>query len=267
MENTFILSVATFIYGFSALCFISGSVFSRKNIVQLGFFLLIAGLSANVAGFILRWIESYQMGIGRIPLSNLYESLVFFAISGAFVYAAAYKKFDNPVVGSITTTIIFLAMAYAGLSPAADSAITPLIPALRSNWLTVHVITCFFGYAGFAVSFAASILILFTKDEKKWKNLDELNYRMIIFGFLFLSLGIITGAVWADSAWGRYWSWDPKETWSLITWFVYAIVLHARYMKNFNRKTIAWLSIAGFIAVMFTYFGVNFVLSGLHSYA
>ncbi|MCB9481043.1 MAG: cytochrome c biogenesis protein [Desulfobacteraceae bacterium] len=267
MENTLILSVATFIYGFSALCFVIESVFNKKKFGSLGFFLLVAGLSTNFAGFLFRWIESYQMGIGRIPLSNLYESLVFFSISGALIYSVIYKKFDNPVIGAITTTIVFLAMAYAGLSPSADSAITPLIPALRSNWLTVHVITCFFGYAGFAVSFAASILIIFTRDDNKWKNLDELNYKMIIFGFLFLSLGIITGAVWADSAWGRYWSWDPKETWSLITWFVYAIVLHARYMKNFTRKTIAWLSIVGFIAVLFTYFGVNFVLAGLHSYA
>jgi ABC-type transport system involved in cytochrome c biogenesis permease subunit len=267
MENTLILSAATFIYGFSALCFITESVFKKKIFGQAGFFLLVAGLSTNVAGFILRWIESYQMGIGRIPLSNLYESLVFFAISGAFLYAVIYKKFDNSVVASITTTIIFLAMAYAGLSPSADSAITPLIPALRSNWLTVHVITCFLGYAAFAVSFAASMIILFTRNENTLRNLDDLNYKMIVFGFLFLSLGIITGAVWADSAWGRYWSWDPKETWSLITWFVYAIVLHARYMKNFTKKTIAWISIVGFIAVMFTYFGVNFVLAGLHSYA
>ncbi|MDY0132459.1 MAG: cytochrome c biogenesis protein [Desulforegulaceae bacterium] len=267
MENTFILSIATFVYGFSAFCFISGSVFNKKNFSKFGFFLLIAGLSLNVAGFIFRWIESYEMGIGRIPLSNLYESLVFFSISGALLYSLTYKKFDNPVVGSITTTLIFLAMAYAGLSPTAHSAITPLVPALRSNWLTVHVVTCFFGYAGFAVSFAASVILLFVKDEKKIKNLDELNYRMIIFGFLFLSLGIITGAVWADSAWGRYWSWDPKETWSLITWIVYAIILHGRYIKSFTIKTIAWLSILGFIAVMFTYFGVNFVLAGLHSYA
>lgn len=197
MENTLILSVATFIYGFSALCFVIESVFNKKKFGSLGFFLLVAGLSTNFAGFLFRWIESYQMGIGRIPLSNLYESLVFFSISGALIYSVIYKKFDNPVIGAITTTIVFLAMAYAGLSPSADSAITPLIPALRSNWLTVHVITCFFGYAGFAVSFAASILIIFTRDDNKWKNLDELNYKMIIFGFLFLSLGIITGAVWA----------------------------------------------------------------------
>lgn len=268
MGNTLILSVVTFIYGFAAVCYITGSIFNKRVIVNAGFLLLVIGLAGNLGGFIIRWIESYQMGIGRIPLSNLYESLVFFSLSGGFLYAVISKRSEyHPVVGSIVVTLIFLAMAYAGLSPNADSGITPLIPALRSNWLTVHVMTCFLGYAAFAISFAASFIIVFTGDNGKWQSLEDLNYKMILFGFLFLSLGIITGAVWADSAWGRYWSWDPKETWSLITWLIYAIVLHARYIKNWGRKTIAWLSILGFIAVMFTYFGVNLILSGLHSYA
>jgi cytochrome c-type biogenesis protein CcsB len=95
--------------------------------------------------------------------------------------------------------------------------------------------------------------------------LDELNYQLIIFGFLFLSVGIISGAVWANSAWGRYWGWDPKETWSLITWFVYATLLHAKMMRGWQGRRIAFLSIVGFAAVIFTYFGVN-LLPGLHSY-
>jgi len=96
--------------------------------------------------------------------------------------------------------------------------------------------------------------------------LDELTYQMVMFGFLFLTVGIITGAVWANSAWGTYWSWDPKETWSLITWFIYAILLHARLMRGWSGRRIAYISIAGFMAVLFTYFGVNYLLSGLHSY-
>lgn len=267
MSNTLILSASTFVFGLAAILYICGCLFNKKILVKLGFGCLIFGLGGSLTGFILRWIESYSLGIGHIPLSNNYESLVFFSISGAFLYAVISRKFDNAIVGSIVTTIIFLAMAYAGLSPKAPSAIQPLVPALRSNWLTVHVLTCFLGYSGFAISFAASLIILFKGDKLKTDSIDELNYRMIIFGFLFLSLGIITGAVWADSAWGRYWSWDPKETWSFITWLIYAIVLHARYVRNWGRKTIAWLSILGFIAVMFTYFGVNLILSGLHSYA
>ena len=95
--------------------------------------------------------------------------------------------------------------------------------------------------------------------------LDDLIYQSVIFGFFFLSIGIITGAVWANTAWGRYWGWDPKETWSLITWFIYAILLHARLVRGWQGKTIAWISVIGFAAVIFTYFGVN-LLPGLHSY-
>ena len=106
---------------------------------------------------------------------------------------------------------------------------------------------------------------LLLKRFPKTNTIDELTYQMIMLGFLFLSIGIITGAVWANSAWGRYWGWDPKETWSLITWFVYATLLHAKMMRGWHGKRIAYLSIAGFAAVLFTYFGVN-LLPGLHSY-
>ena len=167
-------------------------------------------------------------------------------------------------------------MAYASMSPNISDRIQPLIPALKSNWLIAHVITCFVGYAGFAIAFGTSVMFLFKKKDSEAEGtlisrfpaagtLDELTHQMVTFGFLFLSIGIITGAVWANSAWGRYWGWDPKETWSLITWFVYATLLHARLMRGWHGKRIAFLSIAGFLAVMFTYFGVNY-LPGLHSY-
>jgi cytochrome c-type biogenesis protein CcsB len=151
-----------------------------------------------------------------------------------------------------------------------------LIPALKSNWLIAHVITCFLGYSGFAVGFGLSIMYLAKPDDSAKTGLlaklpssgviDELTHQMIMFGFLFLTIGIITGAVWANSAWGTYWSWDPKETWSLITWLIYATMLHLRMMRGWHGKKIAWVSILGFMAVLFTYFGVN-LLPGLHSYA
>ncbi len=151
-----------------------------------------------------------------------------------------------------------------------------MIQALKSNWLIAHVITCFLGYAGFALAFGFSFMYfikprdpnaksLFAKLPE-WDIIDELTYQMIVFGFLFLTIGIITGSVWANSAWGKYWSWDPKETWSLITWFVYAIFLHLRLMRGWQGKKLALVSILGFVAVLFTYFGVNYLLSGLHSY-
>jgi cytochrome c-type biogenesis protein CcsB len=153
-----------------------------------------------------------------------------------------------------------------------------LIPALKSNWLIAHVITCFLGYAAFAVAFGVSIMYLIKSKAKPASKkgvavhipssglLDELTHQLVMFGFLFLTIGIITGAVWAKQAWTRYWSWDPKETWSLITWLIYAALLHFRMMRGWRGKRIAVISIVGFAAVLFTYFGVNFLLAGLHSY-
>jgi cytochrome c-type biogenesis protein CcsB len=173
-------------------------------------------------------------------------------------------------------------MAFASLSPNIQDEIEPLIPALQSNWLTYHVITCFLGYSGFAVSFGASIMYLakFKKNAEKpsmqqvseglfpsLEALDEIIYKTIAIGFLLLGVGIITGAVWANYAWGSYWSWDPKETWSLITWLVYAAFIHARLTRGWRGRKAAVLSIIGFACVIFTFLGVNYLLSGLHSYA
>jgi cytochrome c-type biogenesis protein CcsB len=236
----------------------------------------LGGLAGNTAGFILRWVESYQLGFGHAPLSNLYESLVFYAWTIALIYLFIEWRYQNRVIGAFAAPLAFLAMAYASLSPNISDRIQPLIPALKSNWLIAHVITCFIGYGAFAVAFGVSVMYLLKSrrdtDESGLISrfpptavLDELTHQLGMFGFLFLSAGIITGAVWANSAWGRYWGWDPKETWSLITWFIYATLLHARMMRGWRGRRIAWLSIVGFGAVLFTYFGVN-LLPGLHSY-
>jgi len=184
----------------------------------------------------------------------------------------------NRTLGAFVMPLAFLAMAYASFSPNISSRIQPLIPALKSNWLISHVITCFFGYAAFSLSFSLSIMYFIKRlDNEKKRNiflrlipharlLDEINYQMVVIGFLMLTLGIITGSVWAHSAWGTYWSWDPKETWSLITWFIYAFVLHSRMVRGWTGKRIAVMCIVGFSCVLFTYFGVNY-LAGLHSYA
>jgi len=133
------------------------------------------------------------------------------------------------------------------------------------------VVTAFLGYAAFALAFGSAILYLIQERRPRpalppLPALDSLIYRTTVLGFLLLTLGIVTGAVWAETAWGRYWSWDPKETWSLITWFIYAALLHARLLKGWQGHRIAWLAVLGFMAVLFTYFGVSFLLTGLHSY-
>ena len=277
MDSSLALSTTTFIYALASIFYIGSFSFKQLFLAKIGFVVLIIGFLDNTLGIILRWIESYQMGYGHAPFANMYESLVFFSWTVAILYIFVEFKYKESIIGVFASPLIFLAIAYASLSPDISSKITPLIPALKSNWLIAHVITCFLGYSGFAVAFGFSI-IYFVKPQNpdtksifaklpSWELIDELTYQMVVFGFLFLTIGIITGAVWANSAWGTYWSWDPKETWSLITWFVYAIFMHLRMMKGWQGKKLALVSITGFLAVMFTYFGVNFLLSGLHSYA
>jgi len=278
MLDSIILSYATFVYFAAFMLYLLAMVMNRDLLARLGTAASLIGLLAQSVAIILRWVMSYQMGIGHAPFSNLYESLVFFAWTLMFLYMIVEWRTKNRTFGTFVTPLAFLAMAYASFSPHISSHIQPLIPALKSNWLISHVITCFFGYAAFGVSFGLSIMYLVKRlDAPEKKNLflrlipgqgilDDLNYQMIVIGFLMLTLGIITGSVWAHSAWGSYWSWDPKETWSLITWLIYAAVIHSRMVRGWKGKKIAILSMAGFFCVLFTYFGVNY-LAGLHSYA
>jgi cytochrome c-type biogenesis protein CcsB len=276
MTSSIFLSATTFIYGLAGFLYCFAWVFKKPGAGRLATWVTLGGLAGNTAGFILRWVESYRMGFGHAPLSNLYESLIFFAWTIALIYLFIERRYQNRVIGAFSAPLAFLTMAYASLSPNISDRIQPLIPALKSNWLIAHVITCFIGYGAFAVAFGVSIMYLLKSRRSEDEGgvfgrfpsasvLDELTHQLGMFGFLFLSAGIITGAVWANSAWGRYWGWDPKETWSLITWFIYATLLHARMMRGWRGRRIAWLSIVGFGAVLFTYFGVN-LLPGLHSY-
>ena len=278
MLNSIIFSYTTFVYFAAFMFYLLAMVMNREILARIGTFASLIGLLAQTVAIILRWVESYTLGVGHAPFSNLYESLVFFAWTIMLLYMIVEWRTKNRTFGTFVTPLAFLAMAYASFSPNISSHIQPLIPALKSNWLISHVITCFFGYAAFALSFGFSLMYLLKRlDNQKRNNiflqlipglsiLDDLNYQMIVVGFLMLTLGIITGSVWAHSAWGTYWSWDPKETWSLITWLIYASVIHSRMVRGWKGKKIAILSIIGFACVLFTYFGVNY-LAGLHSYA
>ncbi len=282
MTSSFLLSLTTFIFFLCTLCYLSGVIFHYQPLLKAGTVTGVAALLVQSAGLGLRWAESYRMGYGHIPLADMYESLVFASWAIMFIYLIFEWRIRQRALGVFPALFSFLAMAYASFSKGVDSRIEPLVPALKSNWLIAHVVTCFLGYSAFAVSFGLSALYLVRKkfsdqtdDPQKGplgllpsvSRLEWFNYQMVLFGFLWLSMGIITGAVWANSAWGTYWSWDPKETWSLITWLIYAAVLHARNLKGWKGERVAWLSMIGFGCVLFTYFGVNFLLSGLHSYA
>jgi cytochrome c-type biogenesis protein CcsB len=283
MTSSILFNIVTAAYFASMVVFIIYLATHTRVVATLAHILAYAGLLAHTAAIGLRWYESYQIpgGVGHAPLSNLYESVVFFSWTIVLIYLLLDLKYRQKAVGAFVVPFAFLSMIWAQLR--LNDAIEPLVPALQSNWLTYHVITCFLGYAAFAVACGVSIMYLIKvgKEEKNpddspaggvlsvfphSKILDDINYKAIMIGFPLLSLGIITGAAWANYAWGTYWSWDPKETWSLIVWFIYAAFLHARFTRGWVGRKAAWLSIIGFAATLFCYLGVNLILSGLHSY-
>lgn len=346
--NITYFKIAGFMYLAAMVFYLTYLVFRNEKIGVMGTIAVYAGFVVHTAHLGIRWWESYQMGqdIGHIPMSNLFESMSFGAWTIILLYIFIERKYQNRSFGVFVTPIALIAMAYIGFAPNVGKEIEPLVPALQSYWLHIHVITSFLGYAAFAISFGVSLMFLIINTKAKdavyafwticigtvvmliivlgidglalseaggkhilegsfrsdrpviqamsfagfavvliisWlfgmklrdrlmvfantsEMLDEVGYKTIAIGFPLLTLGIITGAVWANEAWGTYWGWDPKETWSLITWLFYAAYLHARYTRGWRGQRAAILSIAGFLAVVFTYLGVNLLLSGLHSY-
>jgi cytochrome c-type biogenesis protein CcsB len=279
MNHLMILSWVTFAYFASFVLYLFRMILGKEFWGRAASFLSWAGLTLQTFALLLRWKESYALGIGHVPLTNLFESLIFFAWSIILIYLIIEWRAKNKSLGVFVVPIAFLTMAYASIAPGINNRIEPLIPALQSNWLTIHVVTCFMGYAAFTVAFGCGLLYLlknmsgdnaqkasgFTGKLPSLAMLETLIYQSAALGFVFLAIGIMTGSIWAHYAWGSYWSWDPKETWSLITWFIYAILLHARYVRGWRGKRLAVLAIIGFASVLFTYLGVNY-LPGLHSY-
>jgi len=206
---------------------------------------------------------------GHGPFSNMYEfSIAFsFGILGAYLWFE--RKYHQRVLGLLALPVALGLLAYAWTIPA---DIEPLVPALQNNLLlSVHVATAIVAYGSFTIAFAAALLFLIQPETGRWglpkpQVLDEIGYRAIVVGFPFLTLTIVLGALWADVAWGRYWGWDPKETASLVTWFIYGAYLHARVVRGWRGNKAAILLIVGFGATLLTYFG-NLFFGGLHSYS
>jgi len=277
-----------------------------KTTTKLGFANVF--ISNVFIGIILgwRWVES-----GYFPLSNLYESLLFFTWGITFVTLLVEMTTSLLLIGAVTTPLSMFIIGFATLSlPDGMQKAAPLVPALKSNWLMMHVSIMMFSYSTLIIGSLLSIVFLVltqgkqvslkgssigaisdlntnksSKDintnlsinsgssegilEKKLsllESLDNLSYRIIGLGFPLLTIGIIAGAVWANEAWGSYWSWDPKETWALITWLVFAAYLHTRITRSWQGKGPAILASIGFIVVWVCYLGVNFLGKGLHSY-
>nr|QOS04658.1 c-type cytochrome synthesis protein [Sarcopeltis skottsbergii] len=243
----------------------------------------------------IRWIENKYF-----PLSNLYESLIFLTWGLTLVHLILEKQNKSKLIGAINTPICLFIIAFTSFSLPSDmKKAGPLVPALRSNWLMMHVSIMMISYALLIIGSLLSILFLIiykvnlknSNTNNKRTNyriqvstnishnsalysrrlsilqiIDNLSYRIIGLGFPLLTIGIIAGAVWANDAWGSYWSWDPKETWALITWLIFAAYLHSRFSKSWAGEKPAILASIGFLVVWICYLGVNFLGQGLHSY-
>ena len=236
-----------------------------------------------------RWV-----GEGYFPLSNLYESLIFLSWTISFIQLIVESKTKSRLIGALSTPLVFFISGFSSLTlPVEMQKALPLVPSLQSNWLMMHVSMMMISYATLIVGSLFSILYLafnyFNQDSKEISlqssvlsgstNFNETNsktsllqtvdiwsYRIIGLGFPFLTIGIISGAVWANEAWGSYWSWDPKETWALITWLVFAVYLHSRLLKGWQGQKAAFLGSCGFFVIWICYLGVNFLGKVLHSY-
>lgn len=208
---------------------------------------------------------------GHGPFSNMYEFSVAFAWGILGTYLWFEHKYHQRVLGLVVFPVAIGLLLYAFTIPGGAN-VEPLVPALQNNLLlSVHVATAIVAYGSFTIAFAAALMYLVQPEGGRWglpkpSVLDEIGYRAIVIGFPFLTLVIVLGAVWADVAWGRYWGWDPKETASLVTWFIYGAYLHARVMRGWRGRNAAILLIVGFGATLLTYFG-NLIFGGLHSYS
>ncbi len=264
--------VALLMYAVVTLLSMVAVVRNRKNDRSRARLFLLLAFGVHTVTLGVRYFEA-----GYTPVTNLHESLSFFAWALAGVFMLIDLQMRMQVMAAVTSTIVTVFMLFGSLMPMQTQ---DLNPALDSFWLPVHVGLAFLGNAVFTVAFVAAILYLIQERMLKSKKfsalhyrlpsletLDRVNYRCLKFGFPLMTMGIISGAVWAESAWGTYWSWDPKESWALITWFLYAALLHGRLTVGWRGRRAAIFAIIGFFFLLFTFLGVNLLLPGLHSYS
>ncbi|MCA9782713.1 MAG: c-type cytochrome biogenesis protein CcsB [Candidatus Cloacimonetes bacterium] len=258
---------ALYLYLSLILVAILASIWKIAPIRWLGMVLLLAGLAFHSTGLVLITLIT-----GRAPVSNLFESMVFISWTMILFTTLFYffSRRENYLV-LIAGVLGGLSMFYA-LDSTIDISINPLVPVLRSYWLNIHVTIITASYGAFALAAGLGHVYLYRyrsnpRDTTFLNKVDMLNLRSVQLGTVLLTAGVILGAVWANESWGRYWGWDPKETWSLITLLLYLAVIHGRLNGWADRVKTAVFTVAGFAAVLMTYFGVNYYLTGLHSYA
>jgi len=235
-----------------------------------------AAVVLGFTGMMVRWFESYLIGpdVGHIPVSNLYEVFILFAMITALFYLYYEERYATRQLGAFVLLIITAAVAFLlWYTVSRDAAtIQPLVPALQSWWMKIHVPANFIGYGTFALAAMVGTAYLLKANGiladrlPSLEVLDDVMYKAISVGFAFFTVATILGALWAAEAWGGYWSWDPKETWALIVWLNYAAWLHLRLINGLRGKMAAWWALVGLLVTTFAFLGVNMFLSGLHSY-
>lgn len=267
MSTLFLLSTLFYWGGLLAKTDFGGAVGSK---------LCWAAVVLGFTGMLVRWYESYLIGtdIGHIPVSNLYEVFILFCMITALFYLYYEQHYATRQLGPFVLLIISAAVGfllwYTISREASD--IQPLVPALQSWWMKIHVPANFIGYGTFSLAAMVGVAYLlkakgiFADRLPALEVLDDMMYKSIAVGFAFFTIATILGALWAAEAWGGYWSWDPKETWALIVWLNYAAWLHMRLMKGLRGHVAAWWAVIGLLVTTFAFLGVNMFLSGLHSY-
>ena len=269
------------------------AVFKKKPSFTVRLFTIVVNLFITLQ-LLFRWSIS-----GHFPISNLYESLYFLTWGITLGQLLIEREYQSPIIPSIAIPIELLTVAFACFALPEDLKLSSnLVPALRSSWLVMHVSVVMLSYAALIIGSLLSASVLFINSNKPLQirssssgiggfkmstnypvsdfvdpiefshseELDTLSYRSILIGFVLLTLGLISGAVWANEAWGTWWSWDPKETWAFISWLFYAAYLHMRISKGWQGRKPALLATTGFLVVIVCYLGVNFLGIGLHSY-
>lgn len=253
--------IAFLLYLLAAIAVLGGFWFKSRKYTRWSTILLAIALTVLVLGMTMRGITG-----GVLPFSSLYEFLILLAGLISAMYLFLGRTMENEKAGAVVVPLLVMLYGY-GLNGLGE--VRPLVPALQSIWLQIHVAVAIIAYSFFTLSFAAALLSLWSREERGLAlpfNPEKLIYITVKWGFTFMTLVLITGAVWAEEVWGSRWTWDPKETWALITWLIYAIYLHLYRSAKWSSRIRAWVAAAGFAAVVFTLLGVSFLLPGVHSY-
>jgi cytochrome c-type biogenesis protein CcsB len=274
MSALFVLATATYFFAL-----LNKSEFTAKTATTMVWSAVVFGS----VGMLMRWRESYIINFdyGHIPVSSLYEVFILFAVMTGLMYLYYEQKYKTRALGGYVMLIISASVAFLLWYHFDKGAheIQPLVPALKSYWMKIHVPANFVGYGAFAIAAMVGLALLitqkiasknpdsdFVKHMPSMEIMDDIQYKVIALGFAFFTIATVLGAMWAAEAWGGYWSWDPKETWALIVWLNYAAWLHIRMTKGWRGAPMAWWSLIGLLITTFAFLGVNMFLSGLHSY-